>query len=165
MPANATGPMFHSLARETGRLGHLYSPGAHRGPWPWFPYALDNGAFSCWNPRANTFDAEKWAALEIRWRQLLFWAQTNQQAPLWAIVPDVPGDAAATLERWPVYAPIVADAGFTLAIAVQDGMTAADVLGLWPKPAVVCVGGSTDWKWETVSVWATCFPRRSEELV
>lgn len=47
MPANSTGWFWHSLARETGRIGHLYSPRAQTGPWPWFPYALDNGAFSC----------------------------------------------------------------------------------------------------------------------
>ena len=41
MPANATGWFWHCLARETGRIGHLYSPGAQRGPWPWFPFALD----------------------------------------------------------------------------------------------------------------------------
>ena len=43
MPANSSGWFWHSLARETGRLGHLYSPGGQMGPWPWFPYALDKG--------------------------------------------------------------------------------------------------------------------------
>jgi hypothetical protein len=59
MPACSSGWLWHSLARETGRIGHLYSPRSQRGPWPWFPYACDNGAFSCWNPIENTFDNEQ----------------------------------------------------------------------------------------------------------
>lgn len=159
MPANATGWFWHSLARETGRLGHLFSPGAQRGPWPWFPYALDNGAFSCWTPATNSFDDAKWQAMEYSWRQLLFWAQCASASPLWSIVPDVPGNAAATMDRWAHYAPDVARAGFPLALAVQDGMTAADVRALSPSPEVICVGGTTDWKWKTASMWCAEFRR------
>ena len=32
MPANSTGWFWHCLGRETGRIGHLFSPGAQRGP-------------------------------------------------------------------------------------------------------------------------------------
>lgn len=56
MPANSSGWFWHSLARETGRLGHLYSPGGQRGPWPWFPYALDNGAYACWTVKHLSVD-------------------------------------------------------------------------------------------------------------
>src|SRR4051812_44596219 len=100
MPSNASGGMWHCLARETNRLGHLHSPGSQRGPWPWFPYALDNGAFSCGNPADNSFDADKWRQTEIRWKQLLFWAQCHKQKPLWAIVPDRPGHAEETFRKW-----------------------------------------------------------------
>lgn len=159
MPANSTGWYWHCLARETGRIGHLYSPGAQRGPWPWFPYALDNGAFSCWNPEENTFDHDRWAKTEPEWKHLLFWAQAAPIRPRWAIVPDVPGNARATIERWPVFAPIVKAAGIPLAIAAQDGMTTEDVRALDPLPDVVSVGGSTKWKWDTVEQWARDFPR------
>lgn len=159
MPANATGLFFHSLARETGRLGHLYSPRAQRGPWPWFPYALDNGAFSCWEPVSNIFDTAKWAENEQAWHELLFWAQAVAIRPLWAIVPDVPGNSRETLERWSKYVSFVVAAGIAPAVAVQDGMTPADVHRLVPKPAVICVGGSTKWKWDTVAEWCANFPR------
>jgi hypothetical protein len=159
MPANSTGWFFHCLARESKRLGHLYSPGAQCGPWPWFPYALDNGAFSCWTPETNTFDFEKWDRMEASWKRLLFWAQANEQKALWAVVPDVPGNREATLERWPQYAPIVLDAGIPLAVAAQDGMTIEDVQSLEPQPSVVAIGGSTEWKWSTVAMWARAFPR------
>jgi len=159
MPANSSGWFWHSLARETGRLGHLFSPRGQRGPWPWLPYALDNGAFSCWNPIANTFDHEKWATNEQAWRELLFWSQAAPMRARWAIVPDIPGDSSATLERWYKYASDVKTAGIALALAVQDGMTPADVRQLAPKPEVICVGGSTEWKWETAQMWASEFDR------
>jgi hypothetical protein len=156
MPANSTGWFWHSLARETGRIGHLYSPRAQRGPWPWFPYALDNGAFSCWNPKDNSFDDDKWAATEIAWRHLLTWTQATQVKPLWSIVPDVPGNAGRTLEKWYKFAPEVIASGFTPALAVQDGMNQSDV----PEDAeFICVGGSTEWKWKTVEMWAESFNR------
>lgn len=159
MPANASGWFFHSLARETGRLGHLYSPRAQRGPWPWFPYALDNGAFSCWNPAENTFDDAKWETTEAAWLELLFWAQAAPIKPRWAIVPDVPGNGEATLKRWKKYASRVQEANIPLAIAVQDGINCFDVWELDPIPEVVCVGGTTEWKWSSVKLWANDFDR------
>jgi len=157
MPANSTGWFWHSLARETGRLGHLYSPGAQRGPWPWFPYALDNGAFACWDATTNTFDEARWALTEAAWQRLLVWSQCVPRPPLWVIVPDVPGNADATLRRWHRFAPTLS--GFTLALAVQDGMQPSDVLALSPSPEVIAVGGTTQWKWDTVETWASAFRR------
>jgi len=159
MPANSSGWFWHCLARETGKIGHLYSPRAQRGPWPWFPYALDNGAFSCWDSKNNTFDTDKWQKTEQPWRELLFWSQTNKQKPRWAIVPDVPGNAEATIEKWPRYANDVQENLIPLAIAVQDGMTPADVKALKPQPEIICVGGSTEFKWDTVEIWAKHFKR------
>lgn len=158
MPANSSGWAFwHPLARETGRLGHLYSPGGQRGPWPWFPYALDNGAFSCWDSDANTFDAEKWAVTERAWHRLIVWSQVVAIRPLWAIVPDIPGNSDATLHRWAEYAPALT--GVPRALAVQNGMTVEQVLALPLQPDVIAVGGSTEWKWSTIEMWAKAFPR------
>ncbi len=138
-------------------LGHLYSPGDQRGPWPWMPYGLDNKMFTCWDRRTNAFDEAKAVAILPEWRRLLFWAQTNEQKPLWAIVPDVPGQAAATFDRWSRYAPEVIAAQIPLALAVQNGMTVADVRQFSPAPAVICVGGNDEWKWGTVEEWAAEF--------
>ena len=153
--------MFHCLARETGRIGHLYSPDNHRGPWPWFPYALDNGVFPMWNPADNSFDEERWmTAGEPAWRRMLFWAQSAPQKPRWLIVPDRPGDKAETIRKWRHYAGEAKKLKIAaLAVAVQDGMEMADVLALRPEPEVVCVGGSTEWKWDTAPMWCAKFPR------
>jgi hypothetical protein len=158
MPSNSCGP-WHVPARETGRLGHLFSPGGQRGPYIHFPYALDNGAFACWTKKTNTWHEDKWRVMEPKWRKLIAWANFEDQRPLWAIVPDVPGHSAETLQRWRAYAPFVVQCGIPLALAVQDGMTRADVLALDPKPSVICVGGTDDWKWQTVEDWATWFDR------
>lgn len=157
MPANCSGWFWHALARETGRLGHLYSPRAQRGPWPWFPYALDNGAFSCWEPKSNTFDHARWARTEQAWNELIVWAQSAPTPPRWAIIPDIPGNAQATLERWQEFAPKLTF--FPRTLAVQDGMEPDHVRGLTVQPDVIAVGGSTEWKWETVEAWAKAFPR------
>lgn len=157
MPANASGWFWHSLARETGRLGHLYSPGGQRGPWPWLPYALDNGAFACWDQRAATFDDAKWATTERAWQRLIVWAQVAPTKPRWVIVPDVPGDAGRTIARWYEYAPELR--GVPRALAVQDGMQASQVKDLRPAPDVIAVGGTTEWKWSTVDAWVRDFPR------
>ncbi len=152
MPANCTGWFWHCLARETSRIGHLFSPGGQRGPWPWMPYALDNGAFSAWDSKANRWDESRWSV--DAWRRLIFWASSQMQEPRWAIVPDVPGNAEATLER---YARFAAEIPFPRALAVQDGMTVEQAASV--KPDVICIGGTTEWKWASVEEWAGAFPR------
>lgn len=158
MPANSSGWFWHSLARETGRLGHLFSPGGQRGPWPWLPYALDNGAFSFWNQKTNEFDTEGWrVAGENAWNRLIVWSQIAAMKPLWSIIPDVPGDAETTLRKWASFAGGVTHC--PRALAVQNGMEPSDVKRLTIQPEVIAVGGSTEWKWETVAKWAGAFPR------
>jgi hypothetical protein len=159
MPANASGWFWHTLAHGTGRIGHLFSPRAQRGPWPWLPYACDNGAFSCWDSASNTFDESKWRDTEQAWRELLVWCQCAPVKPRWAIVPDTPGNGEQTLAKWAKYYSEVSDSGIPTAIAVQDGMTPEMVRSLISQPDVIAVGGTTEWKWSTVEMWCREFPR------
>jgi hypothetical protein len=129
MPANSTGWFFHCLARETGRIGHLYSPGAERGPWPWFPFALDNGAFSCWDRQKNSFNDKKWNAMLPKWKQLLTWAEPHREQVRWAIVPDIPGDSGRTLRRYGEFVKLIHDLGYPIAIAAG--------LELWARKLAV----------------------------
>jgi hypothetical protein len=158
MPSNSSGWFWHTLARETGRLGHLFSPGGQRGPWPWLPYALDNGAFACWDRNTNVFDDAKWADTEPKWFKLVNWALSQNTLPLWMIIPDVPGNAERTLERWERYNERFIGV-VPRAMAVQDGMEPADIHGLKHQPEVIAIGGSDAFKWETVEYWAAEFPR------
>jgi hypothetical protein len=139
--------------------GHLYSPGDQRGPYVHFPYALDNGAYSCWTKRTNTFHDDKWALKEPQWRKLVAWAHAEEQKPLWGIVPDVPGNGARTVERWATHSGWLVQCGIPLAVAVQDGMTVEMVLALSPAPEVICVGGTDEFKWGTLDMWLAAFPR------
>jgi hypothetical protein len=116
------------------------------------PYALDNGAFSAWNMADNVWDESKWDV--NAWRRMIFWAQAQKQQPLWAIVPDWIGDGDKTIERWHQFKNEIP---FPKALAVQNGMTAEAARAL--NPDVIAIGGTTDWKWATVEMWAKEFPR------
>jgi len=146
MPADNTGIVVGYLAgRYPGKLGHLFGPSRRNGPFAFMPYALDNGAFAA---------GDNWE--EAPWYSLLDWAKLSGQKPLWVIVPDVVGDRLRTIRKWGIYAPQLARYGWPLAFAVQDGMTPEDV----PSDAsVVFVGGTTEWKWQTVAIWCKAFPR------
>lgn len=149
MPANNTGIRVGYLAgKYPGKVGHIHSPQAKRnppGPFEFIPYALDNGAFIA---------GDNWT--EDRWLAMLEWAKLSGQPPLWALVPDVVGDRLRTLRKWDIYSPVLKRYGWPLAFAVQDGMTPEDV----PRDAeVIFVGGSTEWKWQTVTLWCNAFQR------
>lgn len=92
------------------------------------PWAADNCAFGA------GFDADRFTA----------WLPTMQEwrtTCLFVVVPDVVGDASATLQRWHEWQPRLS--GWPLAFACQDGQTPgtipADCTGVF-------IGGSTKWK-------------------
>ena len=146
MPANSGKYLIHYWQGKYGGLGHLYSIKDRRGPFEHLPYAMDNGRFPCW-------------ANDIVWDEdeyLEFLGYYQGKGAMWSLVPDTVGDPYKTIEMWDTWAPKLFDMGFTLAFAVQDGMTERSV----PSEAkVIFVGGSTDWKWDTAPMWAAKFPR------
>ena len=148
---NSSGRVHYLAGRyESARLlGHLYSPDGWRRPYPWLPYALDNGAYGAW-VNGRPFDEAAFMGLCDR-------AAASEQPPLWVVVPDAVGDRDTTLRQWDSWAPRLTRAyGWTLALAVQDGMTAADVPA---EAGVVFVGGTTQWKRRTIHEW--CAGRRA----
>lgn len=149
MPGNHTGIEFgRMVGMYPDQLGHLYSPGEHRGPWKWLPYSLDNGAFIAFT-KGTEFDGEKFLAH-------CEWARSAGPQPRWVVVPDVVTDAAATLARWIEWAPVLRRYGWPLAFAAQDGHTPADV----PADAdLVFIGGSTEWKRQSIRPFCSAFNR------
>lgn len=152
MPSNNTSWVVHYWAGKYGNIGHLYGPARVERPMPHLPYALDNGAFGAWAAKRDwdsgefTRHVERYAFQALR--------------PAWLVVPDVVANAEATLVKWQDWAPLLRDRyHIELAIAVQDGMTPRDVQKLCPKPDLVFVGGTTEWKWSTVRGWCDLFPR------
>lgn len=149
MPADNSGVEVGYLAgRYPGRVGHLYCDRT-KGPWPFVPYALDNGAYGAWK-NGRAWDGG-------RFRLALEYYRHRRPRPRWVAVPDVVADRPGTLARWGEWAPrLRGEYGWPLAFVVQDGMAAADV----PADAdVVFVGGTTEWKWRTMERWAADFPR------
>lgn len=149
MPANNCKALVHYWAgRYPGHLGHLYGLEGFRGPWPWLPYALDNGRFPVWS-KGLQWDEGAFLALCDR-------AAAADHAPLWVAVPDVVADRNRTLHEWDRWAPRLEGYGWPLAFVVQDGMTPADVPG---GAEVVFVGGTTAWKRRTIPLWTGAFER------
>lgn len=145
MPSNHSSHQFRALAKQyAGRLGWLQGPRAWKTPCDYIPYALDNDAYTL---------REKWT--DTIWFKAMDKA-ANTIAPIWVLVPDLPMSRDGTLERWEKYAPIASAYGWLLAFAVQDGMLPEDVPA---TAAVVFIGGSTNWKWRSLPMWASRFKR------
>lgn len=110
--------------------GHLIVPGAGNVvPDDGRLWAADNGAFKDFDPLAFVAMLDRLAGL----RRCLFVA-----------VPDVVGDAAATLARWREWYPRLTPYRFPLAFVLQDGLDPREVP--WHQAAAVFVGGSTGFK-------------------
>lgn len=148
MPANnAKMHVGYMAGRWPGRIGWLLSPGGWKTPHDWLPYAIDNGAFSVWTKGG-------------KWNESAFYAHCEKtrrlkHKPIWIAVPDVVADCNATLNSWRRHFPKLSQFG-KLAFVVQNGMKPDDV----PENAdVIFVGGTTEWKWKTLTIWTGNFPR------
>lgn len=131
-----------------GKVGWMLGPSHWKTPRWYIPYAMDNDAFSCFTNK------KQWD--KTAWMGMLEKAKASFIKPIWCIVPDVVGNAPATIESWHENKHYIERNGWPKAFAVQDGMLPVNV----PKDAdVVFVGGTTEWKWRTVEMWAKSFPR------
>jgi hypothetical protein len=134
-----------------GGLAHLHGPGhGNLKLYDHLPYYLDNGAYPAFCHQTEWNEGE--------WINLIDQAKASGRSPEWALVPDVVGDKEKTLTNWRKYELWLRSywgLPLRLSFAVQDGMDKRDV----PEGAsVVFVGGSTDWKWQTVRYWCDNFP-------
>lgn len=129
----ATRRNLHELLVHRWRM--LYSAPHIDRFRPGWRYALDNGAWSAftsgqpWDERAFVAMVERYAA-----------------GADWVIAPDVVAgglDSLRLSERW---LPWLSDRCRRVLIAVQDGMTPADVAGLVDDRIGIAIGGSTEWK-------------------
>jgi hypothetical protein len=97
---------------------------------PGVTWALDNGAYS------DRFDEANW------WR----YAQANAGDPgcLFAVAPDVVGDALATLARSGLWITPLRELGYRVAYVAQNGIEETGVP--WHALDVLFVGGTTGFK-------------------
>lgn len=131
-------------------IGNLFSAPRHRNVISEIPnYSLDNGAFSCF--KNNTLFCN-----DTFLNFLDKWFAKNIIKPKWIVVPDVVGDKEKTIKYYYHWEDKLKCYNTPLAFAVQDGMTRKDV----PKTAdIIFVGGTTDWKVETIPYWTSHFPK------
>lgn len=115
-----------------GRLGWMNAPrNGHRMPYG-VTWAADNGRFGKGWPGADA-----WFAWLIRHADR---ADTCR----FAVAPDVPCDAAATLEESLPWLGHIRHLGYPAAFAAQDG--SEDGLIPWDEFDVLFLAGSTEWK-------------------
>lgn len=116
-------------AIRSRRMGLMCQPGSNK-PRPGMVWAADNGCF------ASTWDHDRWVAWLAR--------DHPRTGCLFAVVPDVVGDAAATRARWDIYRHEVAALRYPLAYVAQDG--SEDCPPPWDTLDTLFIGGSTEWK-------------------
>jgi hypothetical protein len=107
-----------------------------------FAYALDNGA---WTAHANGQPFDEVAFL-------VAFERLGAKADF-AVVPDVVGGGAASLEFSLRWLDRLRPAPCPLLLAVQDGMAVADVASLVGPRLGIFVGGTTEWKVNSVAGW------------
>jgi hypothetical protein len=107
-----------------------------------FCYALDNGAWSAYT-QGKPFD-EKAFARALR--------KMGAKAD-WTVIPDIVAGGLASLELSLRWMRIVLDECPRALLAVQDGMSVADVAPFLGPRVGLFVGGSTEWKCRTLAEW------------
>lgn len=117
---------------QQGLLGQMCTPAEGRTPLPGVPWAADNGCFGKGYP-----GDEKW----IAW---LGKHASNRDRCLFAVAPDVVGNAVDTLARSKPWLPRIRSLGYRAAFVAQNGLTPD--MTPWPELDVLFIGGSTDWK-------------------
>jgi hypothetical protein len=95
------------------------------------PWVADNGAFS------DKFDETKW------WKFLTDNAHAADTC-VFAVAPDVVGDAQATLDRSLPWLPKIRALGYPAAFVAQDGLEDLEVP--WDEFDCLFIGGTTTWK-------------------
>lgn len=105
-----------------------------------FRYGLDNGAWSA-HQHGKRLDI---CAFERA-------VDGMGRAADWIVCPDVVADAAATLGMAEQWLPRLSK--FRVLLAVQDGMTSDDVAPWLGSSVGIFVGGSTEWKLQTLPYW------------
>lgn len=106
------------------------------------PWCADNGLGPRRDGTPGTgLPADKWLA----WLTARVTDDTRPRC-LFAVAPDVVGDAAATLAASLPWLPRIRDLGIPAAFVAQDGAEHPDHAPPWDDFDVLFVGGSTDWK-------------------
>lgn len=125
---------MRQLAARGYPLGILAQPdtGVHTQVAHYAAYAADNGCFA----QGDRFDMARY----LCWLTTL----THKDRCLFAVAPDVVGDAAATWKRSRYVLPVLRALGFRAALVAQDGLDPRRLD--WDAFDCLFVGGTTAYK-------------------
>lgn len=116
-----------------GRVGFFLQPGNRLRPPNGAVWAADNGCYS----QGDRFSEARW----LRWLEVL---KPHQDRCLFAVAPDVVGNAEATWRRSEPTLATISALGYRPALAAQDGF---DPNGIdWSLFGCLFIGGTTSWK-------------------
>jgi hypothetical protein len=136
--------------QRSERVGHLIVPKAWNKPQTLLlipdMWAMDNGAFSGFDEGAFVRMMEQF---------YLF------PGCLFVTAPDVVGDAASTLARWPFWSALIRGLGLPPAFVAQDGLTPRRVP--WDEMGALFIGGTTTFK-ESAYAMSLCGYARARHI-
>jgi len=134
-----------ALRRAGWRL-LVSATGVHRTEG--FPYALDNGAWTA-HQRGEP------------WREDLFVELVEKlgHGSDWIVAPDIVGGGLESLALSREWIPRLTGRSRVL-LAVQDGMRPWDVASMLGPDTGIFVGGSTEWKLDTLPQWGALAAER-----
>jgi hypothetical protein len=131
-------------AIKDGRLGAITTPRSRHKVDGLPVWAADNGCFSDGYPGDDRF---------VAWLERM---SPHAGRCLFAVAPDVVGDAAATLERSQPFLPVIRAMGYHPAFVFQNGQERLPVP--WDEFDVGFIGGDTRWK---LGIEATALAREA----
>lgn len=106
-----------------------------------FPYALDNGAWTAYQ-KGEPFDVEAF--------EKALWLMGRDAD--WIVAPDIVGGGLESLDMSASWLHRLRFASLVL-VPVQDGMVPGDVRPMLGKRVGIFLGGTTDWKLDTMLAW------------
>ena len=127
--------------RAAGWRLMISATGVHRTEG--FRYAIDNGAWTAFVQRTQWDKGSFLALLEAHGEDADF-----------VVAPDIVAGGLASLRLSEYWLPRLVKYGHRRLIPVQDGMTVADTRPLVGRDVGIFVGGTTDFKVDTMGRWA-----------
>jgi hypothetical protein len=137
----ATRRNLEALKRHGWRL--LISASSHDWRTDGFRYAIDNGA---WTAHQGGTPWDEAAFVEALAR--------HGGSADWVVLPDIVAGGAASLAQSLHWRDLVLGLTPRALLAVQDGMTPEDVRPHLGPRVGIFVGGSTEWKLQTLAQWS-----------
>jgi hypothetical protein len=131
-----SGAITHTLLADVRTdVGIMFQPGMGNDskPFRFRTWAADNGRFA---------RPDEWLAGD--WLEWLAGLRRDRERCLFAVAPDVVGDARATLELSLPYLATIRQLGYAAAFVSQDGCT-SDLVP-WDLIDCLFVGGTNAWK-------------------